>query len=47
VLIGKLSLDEEQNIVAETKTWVEEHSETIPSYRHYLNHWGDWQRPGE
>ena len=46
VLIGKLSLDEEQNIVAETKTWLEEQSKTTPGYRHYLNHWGDWQRPG-
>ena len=47
VLLGKLPLDEEQRIVEETKTWLEQRQESHPSYAHYLQHWGDWQPPGE
>lgn len=47
VLLGKLPLDEEQRIVEETKTWLEQQQDSIPSYAHYLEHWGDWQPPGE
>jgi 3'-5' exonuclease len=45
VLLGKLSLDEEHAIVAETKRWLEEQAPTSPAYRHYLDHWGDWHPP--
>ena len=45
VLLGKLSLDEEQAIVAETKTWLESQAPDRPAYAHYLQHWGDWQPP--
>jgi len=47
VLLGKLALDEEQAIVAETKSWLEAQAETQPAYAHYLAHWGDWQPPAE
>ena len=47
VLLGKLPLDEEQRIVEETKNWLEQEQESHPSYAHYLQHWGDWQPPGE
>jgi hypothetical protein len=47
VLLGKLPLDEEQRIVEETKIWLEQRQESHPSYAHYLQHWGDWQPPGE
>ncbi|MFQ5732200.1 MAG: 3'-5' exonuclease [Planctomycetaceae bacterium] len=45
VLTGKLPIDEEQQIVAETKTWLEQHAADCPVYAHYLEHWGDWQPP--
>lgn len=46
VLIGKLPLEDEQKIVAETKTWLEMQAADSPAYTHYLEHWGDWQPPG-
>ncbi len=46
VLVGKLPLDEEQQIVAEAKTWLETHAADSPAYAHYLQHWGDWHPPG-
>jgi 3'-5' exonuclease len=45
VLLGRLELDAEQELVAETKTFLEERAEGSPAYQHYLAHWGDWQRP--
>ncbi len=45
VLLGKLPLDEEQAIVKETHEWLIEQRETNRAYAHYLEHWGDWQRP--
>ncbi len=47
VLIGRLDIETEQRIVAETKAWLEERREDCPAYGHYLDHWGDWQPPGE
>ncbi len=47
VLTGQLSLDQEQEIVRETKTWIEEQAATNRAYAHYLTNWGDWQRPSE
>jgi 3'-5' exonuclease len=45
VLLGKLTMDDEHRLVAEAKSWLEEKSESIPAYKHYLSHWGDWQPP--
>lgn len=45
VLLGKLQLDEEQRIVAETKVWLQEQAAGSPAYTHYLSHWGDWHPP--
>ncbi len=45
VLLGKVSLDDEQKIVAETKTWLEKQAPSSPAYAHYLSHWGDWEPP--
>ncbi|MFP6770512.1 MAG: 3'-5' exonuclease [Planctomycetaceae bacterium] len=47
VLIGRLDIETEQRIVAETKAWLEERRDDCPAYGHYLDHWGDWQPPGE
>ena len=45
VLIGQLSIDVEQEIVAEVKGWLEERAAQSPAYRHYLECWGDWPNP--
>ena len=45
VLLGKVSLDDEQKIVAETKSWLEKQAPSSPAYAHYLSHWGDWEPP--
>ena len=45
VVLGTLTLEREQAIVAETKQWLGERCEKIVSYRGYLDRWGDWQNP--
>ena len=45
VLLGKLTPEDEHHLVAEAKSWLEQKSEMIPAYKHYLSHWGDWQPP--
>jgi predicted PolB exonuclease-like 3'-5' exonuclease len=45
VLAGRLSLDTEQQIIADTKRWIDEKSADIGAYRIYLEHWGDWPNP--
>ena len=47
VLAGNLTLTEEQEIVKNTRNWIEQRSETIPIYRQYLDNWGDWHNPWE
>lgn len=47
VLMGKLKLDEEQQLVSETHHWLETQAETCPAYAQYLSHWGSWTPPGE
>lgn len=45
VLTGKLSLEQEHQLVQETKVWLEHQASTVPAYADYLAHWGDWQPP--
>lgn len=45
VMIGQLSLDEEQRLVTKTREWLENQSADIPVYAHYLRNWGDWVNP--
>ncbi len=45
VLTGQLPPEKEQEIIAGTKQWLAEHSETVQAYRLYLDHWGDWGNP--
>lgn len=45
VLLGQLSLDEEQGLIAATKEWLIAQSENIAAYRSYLAKWGDWMNP--
>ena len=45
VLLGQLKLEQEQQIIAETKDWLHERSQLTPVYRNYLENWGEWKNP--
>lgn len=47
VLLGQLSLDAEQRLIAQTKQWLEDKAAGSAAYRLYLDHWGDWRNPWE
>jgi predicted PolB exonuclease-like 3'-5' exonuclease len=45
VMVGELSLDDEQRIILETKDWIRGQAENVAAYRDYLAKWGDWVNP--
>ena len=45
VLLGQLSLKQEQSIIADTKKWLEAGSDENKAYQLYLERWGDWDNP--
>lgn len=45
VLMGLLTLQEEQKLVEKTKLWLETESAEVPVYAAYIKNWGDWQNP--
>ena len=45
VLLGKISIEQEQERVAHAKQWLQDHSENETAYRDYLERWQDWQNP--
>jgi 3'-5' exonuclease len=45
VLVGQLTLDEEQGLVAEAKTWLLKRTKEFPVFEQYLKRWGDWVNP--
>ncbi|MEY4177401.1 MAG: hypothetical protein RLY70_975 [Planctomycetota bacterium] len=45
VLLGQLTLDDEQQRVADAKQWVVERATNSEAFQLYLNYWGDWQNP--
>jgi predicted PolB exonuclease-like 3'-5' exonuclease len=45
VLLGQITLDQEQQIIDETKTWLETRSAERRAYKLYLERWGDWANP--
>lgn len=45
VLLGEINLEEEQQLIAKTKGWLEEQASESEAYRLYLERWGDWQDP--
>ena len=47
VLTGRLKLDDEQRLVAETHAWLQQQAETCAAYRNYLENWGSWEPPAE
>lgn len=45
VVLGQLTLNREQELVAETKQWLLDRIDQCPGYRSYLDRWGDWCNP--
>ncbi len=45
VLMGKISLEREGELVQAAKKMLEEQAEIHPAYQLYLNAWTDWQNP--
>jgi len=45
VLVGQLTLEAEQNLVAAMKHWLGERAGQVRAYQQYLDHWGDWSNP--
>jgi hypothetical protein len=45
VVLGELKLDREQEMIAETKQWLQQRADDVPAYRTYLDRWGDWKNP--
>jgi predicted PolB exonuclease-like 3'-5' exonuclease len=45
VMLGQISLDREQELIAETHAWLVERVESTVAYETYLEHWGDWPNP--
>lgn len=45
VLQGLLPLETEQQIIAQTRTWLEQRSTTVRAFQIYLSRWGDWPNP--
>ena len=45
VLVGQLPLDTEQQLIAQTKQWLQQKAQDVAAYRLYLDRWGDWANP--
>jgi predicted PolB exonuclease-like 3'-5' exonuclease len=45
VLTGQLTLEAEQQLIAQTKQWLEGKAGGSAAFRTYLEHWGDWRNP--
>jgi predicted PolB exonuclease-like 3'-5' exonuclease len=47
VLLGALNIEQEQQIVADTRDWLIEQPDPRGSIEKYLENWGDWPNPWE
>lgn len=47
VVLGQLTLDQEREVIAETKAWLEQRAHDQKAYALYLKKWGDWENPWE
>ena len=45
VMFGDITLEREQELVAETKSWLSGKIKDVPTYRQYLDRWGSWPNP--
>jgi hypothetical protein len=43
VMIGEITLDHEQELVAQAKQWLSEKAQTQPALQQYLENWGTWE----
>ena len=45
VLTGRISLDQERELVQQTKSWLEDRRDKFGFLEGYMNGWGDWRNP--
>jgi predicted PolB exonuclease-like 3'-5' exonuclease len=45
VLFGEISLDHEQGLIADTKSWLKKKAGQVGAFAAYLDRWGDWSNP--
>jgi predicted PolB exonuclease-like 3'-5' exonuclease len=45
VLMGKVSIAEEVELVGAAKKWIEDQADSNEAYQAYLERWSDWQNP--
>lgn len=45
LLCGKITLDQEHELVAHVKAMLEAEAHIHPAYKTYLERWGDWANP--
>ena len=45
VIIGKITIEREQEIVTQTREWMLERVDDSPAYAAYLERWRDWHNP--
>jgi len=45
VLCGQLTLEAEQQLIVQTKHWLESRAGDVAAFRLYLERWGDWRNP--
>jgi predicted PolB exonuclease-like 3'-5' exonuclease len=45
VLMGKLTLEEEAELVDEARGWLEKQCASVAGYSGYLSQWGHWENP--
>jgi predicted PolB exonuclease-like 3'-5' exonuclease len=45
VLVGELTLDHEQGLIADTKSWLIKRAGDVAAFATYLERWGDWPNP--
>jgi predicted PolB exonuclease-like 3'-5' exonuclease len=47
VMLGALTLEREQQLIGETRQWLDEQRDQVDAFSAYLDNWGDWQNPWE
>jgi predicted PolB exonuclease-like 3'-5' exonuclease len=45
VMLGRLTLAREQELVSHAKLWLTEREEQTPAFAQYLENWGEWHNP--
>lgn len=45
VLTGAMVRDQEEQLVAEAKSWLLDRADDVPAFATYLDHWEDWPNP--